>query len=151
MQRHMISIMYMDDVNAVVVIPIVARVIGRCDDAMGGIPSASTTWKGRQMHHNDVIWAPWSLKPPATWLSIHPSISWFTSHFPHEESDGSWLHTAYVSKRSGLMGRHPSVARLFLSPRTVSSQIFLGRPGPLVRGTLMDLHLLIQPLLCLTC
>ena len=39
----------------------------------------------------------------------------------------------------------------FLSPRTVSSQVFLGRPGPLVRGTLMDLHLLIQPLLHSTC
>ena len=39
----------------------------------------------------------------------------------------------------------------FLSPCTVSSQVFLGRPGPLVRGTLMDLHLLIQPLLRSTC
>ena len=39
----------------------------------------------------------------------------------------------------------------FLSPRTVSSQVFLGRPGPLVWGTLMDLHLLIQPLLHSTC
>ena len=39
----------------------------------------------------------------------------------------------------------------FLSPRTVSSQVFLGRPGPLVQGTLMDLHLLFQPLLRSTC
>ena len=73
MQRHMISIMYMDDVNAVVVIPIVARVIGRCDDAMGGIPSASTTWKGRQ---NASQWRHMSAMESQTAcnLTVHPSI-----------------------------------------------------------------------------
>ena len=47
---------------------------------------------------------------------FHTYISWFTSHFPHLESDGSWLHTADVSKRSGLVGLLPSVARLFYRP-----------------------------------
>ena len=32
------------------------------------------------------------------------------------ESDSSWLHTADVSKRSGRVGLHPSVARLFYRP-----------------------------------
>ena len=79
---------------------------------------------------------------------IHTYISWFTSHFPHVESDGSWLHTADVSKRSGLVGLHPSVARLFYRPVQFHPRSFwVGQ----VRGTLMDLHLLIQPLMRSKC
>ena len=43
MQSYAICAIYMDDINTIAVVIIVARVIGRRDDTRGGIPSTPTT------------------------------------------------------------------------------------------------------------
>ena len=67
MQSYTICAIYMDDINTIAVVIIVARVIGRRDDTRWGIPGPPTTWK-------DVIWVLWWLKSPSFRLFIQQIV-----------------------------------------------------------------------------
>ena len=79
-------------------------------------------------------------------LTIPTYIAWFKSRFPHMELD-SFGFTQQLSARE--MDLCVCIFQMpgFLSLSMISSLVFWGRPSPLMPGSLVALHLLIQPLL----